>query len=68
MAVPVFLIKDFLVAELQGAGPLHQDELVRRGMSKHGYKEASVRMTLNLNSNIFKAHPGSLFSLRVAWT
>ena len=64
---PAPFIKDFLVAELQGAaGPLHQDELARRGTSKHGYKDTSVRMTLNLNGNIFKAQPGNLFSLRVA--
>ena len=65
---PAPFIRDFLVAELQGAsGPLHQDELVRRGTSKHSYKAASVRMTLNLNSEIFKAHAGNLFSLQAAW-
>jgi len=65
---PAPFIRDFLVAELQGAGgALHQDELVRRGTSKYGYKATSVRMTLNLNGEIFKTHPGNLFSLQPAW-
>lgn len=64
---PAPFIRDFLIAELQGAeGPLHQDELVRRGTSKHGYRETSVRMTLNLNAKIFKTYPGNLFSLQIA--
>jgi len=66
---PTPFIKDFLIAELQrAAGPLHQDELVRRATLKHGYKATSVKMTLDLNGNIFKSHPGDMFGLRVAWT
>lgn len=48
-------IKDFLVQELRESnGPLSDDELVRRGIAKYGYREASIRMTLGIEKRRFK--------------
>ena len=57
-------IKDFLAQELRESNsPLSEDELVKRGIAKYGYREASIRMTLGLEKRRFKKHADGSYTL-----
>jgi hypothetical protein len=57
-------IYNFLIDQLRSSPkPLHQEELIGRGVAQCGYPENSIKMTLTMNPHVFKESRKSVYTL-----